>query len=308
MAKNALTIPGFSMAPEPICLPATAENLHPASPPALLCHLFASLAEGGLGRAPGHSPARPHLPDRLSVALVDSDKNVHNFVRRTFEAHAPGWRLDAYLDPDPALRAAGCQQAARSRPIEHHRARAEQAKWQPDIMLLETQWPSLFGFEWLRTLVARLPKSRVVVFTAAGDDESIIESLAARVLGYLIKPVAPSCLLCTITRVVPGQPVLCPQAQTALIRFLRHTAASGAWKMLTWRERDVMLGVLEGTPNKELAAKLGIGIGTLHTHLANIFKKLGVHNKDEARRKTAAGVDPFHNAVGRALLDAKAVT
>ena len=221
---------------------------------------------------------------------MDSDRSVHEFVRQAFEKHAPGWTLDAWLDPDSALRDLGCLEPPPAKPAEPPCPNAKHARGTPDVLLFETQWPDLSGFERLRTVATRLPESVVVAFTANSEDTAIIESLAAGALGYVIKPVAPSCLLCAINRVVQGQPFLCSQAQGALVRLLRRTAAGNGCQKLTWREREVMLGALDGAPNKELAARLGIKASTLHKHFDTIYRKLHVNSKDEARRKFVAGM------------------
>ena len=75
----------------------------------------------------------------------------------------------------------------------------------------------------------------------------------------------------------------------AVVTYFHRLGASTRCQTLSWREREVMLHALNGTPNKDLATALGITEGTLHSHWDNIFKKLGVHSKDEARRKFTAG-------------------
>jgi hypothetical protein len=54
---------------------------------------------------------------------------------------------------------------------------------------------------------------------------------------------------------------------------------------------EAMFRALDGTLNNDLATALGITGGTLHKHWDNIFKELGVHSKDEARRRFM-GVNP----------------
>jgi DNA-binding NarL/FixJ family response regulator len=74
-----------------------------------------------------------------------------------------------------------------------------------------------------------------------------------------------------------------------VVTYFHRLGASTRCKTLSWREREVMLHALNGMPNKDLATALRITEGTLHSHWDNIFKKLGVHSRDEARRKFTAG-------------------
>jgi DNA-binding CsgD family transcriptional regulator len=51
---------------------------------------------------------------------------------------------------------------------------------------------------------------------------------------------------------------------------------------LTRRELEVLAAVAGGAPSKEIATRLGVGLATVHRHLANVFLKLGVRNRTEA--------------------------
>ena len=50
-------------------------------------------------------------------------------------------------------------------------------------------------------------------------------------------------------------------------------------RILTYRERDVLLLLEKRYSNKEIAATLVISLGTVHTHVRNISDKLGVHGR-----------------------------
>ncbi len=51
------------------------------------------------------------------------------------------------------------------------------------------------------------------------------------------------------------------------------------WNKLTPRERDVLYGIAQGHGNKQIAASLGIGIGTVKAHVKRMFLKLGVNDR-----------------------------
>ena len=53
-------------------------------------------------------------------------------------------------------------------------------------------------------------------------------------------------------------------------------ATNGRWsKLLSPREQEVVLLVVRGLTNKEVARELGLSDGTVKAHLHNIFQKLG---------------------------------
>ena len=148
----------------------------------------------------------------------------------------------------------------------------------PDVVLMEAWLPGL-----------STPNARIVLFTACTDHDTIVESVMAGALGYLIKPVAPAYLVWAVAEAAQARSVLCSQAQAALIGFVCRVDQTRHSKTLSWREREVMLLVMNGAQYKEIASELSICEGTVRRHLHDIYRKLGVHGKDEARRKFGGG-------------------
>ena len=211
---------------------------------------------------------------------MDSDERVHDFVRKAFEAHANDWVLDSHLIPHSALGGLGSMSAT------EHSARSKiptrrdipHSQPPPDVVLMEAWLPGLSA-----------PNARIVMLTACSDHDTIVESVMAGALGYLIKPLAPAYLVWAVAEAAQARPVLCGEAQAAAMDYLRRIGATGRSATLSWREREVMLRVMNGAQNKAIASELGICEGTIHRHLDNIYKKLGVHGKAEARRKFMGG-------------------
>ena len=117
------------------------------------------------------------------------------------------------------------------------------------------------------------------------EGTSVAECCMAGADGCLAKPTPPEELAEAVRRAAQGQRVLCRQAQASIVEYLRRMGMTRHCKTLTWREREVMLLVMDGASNKDLAQDLGIGEGTVRRHLHDIMRKLGVHKRDEARRK-----------------------
>jgi DNA-binding NarL/FixJ family response regulator len=85
---------------------------------------------------------------------------------------------------------------------------------------MEPHWPGLPGLQHVRKLIARLPETRFVMFTACADSATIVESLMAGALGYLVKPVAAGNLIFTISEAAQGRATLSGQAQGSLIELV----------------------------------------------------------------------------------------
>ena len=50
---------------------------------------------------------------------------------------------------------------------------------------------------------------------------------------------------------------------------------------LTARETDVLLPLVRGRSNSSIAATLGVGSETIHTHIRHIYQKTGIHSREE---------------------------
>ena len=89
------------------------------------------------------------------------------------------------------------------------------------------------------------------------------------------------------------------EARSGLLELINETGPSGFdWvinyvagksrqaeiPMLTRREREILQLLSMGLSNQEMADKLVIAEGTLKRHVANLYQKLGVHNRAQAVR------------------------
>jgi DNA-binding NarL/FixJ family response regulator len=154
---------------------------------------------------------------------------------------------------------------------------------------MEVRMPNLSGIGCARRLKAELPELPVLILTASSDTADITESVAAGVSGYLIKPVRPEQLNEAVGEVLHGRVVLCAEAQTALAHHVRRLGIMRSADDLSRREREVMRFVVSDFTNKEIAQRLGISEGTVHSHLIRAFRKMGVRTREEARRKLLTG-------------------
>jgi DNA-binding CsgD family transcriptional regulator len=70
--------------------------------------------------------------------------------------------------------------------------------------------------------------------------------------------------------------LLKPHVEQAVVRAL---AANDVIARLTRRELQILSLAREGFTNQQIARRSGVSAGTVHTHLINIYSKLGVQNR-----------------------------
>lgn len=95
-------------------------------------------------------------------------------------------------------------------------------------------------------------------------------------------------------------PVLGLEQAVALVRRTRgpRRRPSSGWDSLTPTERSVVELAVVGLTNPEIGARLYIGRGTVKSHLAHVYAKLGVANRTELARYVSRRHDDGSDAAG----------
>ncbi|MBB6053459.1 response regulator [Armatimonas rosea] len=153
---------------------------------------------------------------------------------------------------------------------------------QPDVILLDMMLPDGDGVAVIQQLKAVGHPARIVVLTSFAEDEKIRGALQAGATGYLLKDVLRHELLAAIRAAAEGRPTLHPVVQSHLMQQLNPRKQATPLDSLTERERDVLKALAEGRSNKEIAATLGLTLGTVKGYVSTIFSKLDVASRTEA--------------------------
>jgi DNA-binding NarL/FixJ family response regulator len=149
----------------------------------------------------------------------------------------------------------------------------------PDVVLMDLAMPAMDGVEATRRVRVAAPDAQVVVLTSFSDRDRILDALEAGAAGYLLKDAEPEELLRGIRAAAAGESPLDPKAARAL---LDARAAAATRPTLTAREREVLVLLAEGLPNKLMAARLGISEKTVKAHLTRVYAALGVWDRTAA--------------------------
>jgi DNA-binding NarL/FixJ family response regulator len=151
----------------------------------------------------------------------------------------------------------------------------------PDIILMDVQMPQLNGVEATAAICRAWPEARVIILTTFDRDDYVFQGVRAGAVGYLLKDLPAPKLIETIRRVHDGEIFIQPEIASRTLRAALHSPGD-LIEPLSEREREVLVMLAQGIPNKEIADKLHLAEGTVKNHVSNILGKLQAQNRTEA--------------------------
>jgi DNA-binding NarL/FixJ family response regulator len=149
----------------------------------------------------------------------------------------------------------------------------------PNVVLMDLDMPRMDGIEATRVITEEHPATAVLVLTSFSDRARILGALSAGACGYLLKDAASEDVAEGIRAAARGESPLDPRAaRTVLSARSEPDPLAG----LSQREKEVLIALAEGLPNKLIARRLEISEKTVKSHLTRIFRELDVTDRTQA--------------------------
>ena len=140
-----------------------------------------------------------------------------------------------------------------------------------------------------RGLRAAHPAARVLVLSASGEQQDVLDAVKAGAVGYLLKSAARPEFLDAVRRTAGGDAVFTPGLAALVLGEFRRLAL-GAGRddadtpRLTERETEILRMVATGLSYKQIATRLVLSHRTVQNHVQNTLGKLQLHNRVELVR------------------------
>ncbi|GGL44456.1 response regulator transcription factor [Sporolactobacillus putidus] len=154
-----------------------------------------------------------------------------------------------------------------------------------DLFLVDWNLPEVNGMQITEKIIQRVPEARVVIYT--GFDKEIPpvfdELIDKGVSGIISKSAAIETLIASIRAVLGGQSVF-PLSMLRQVRS-RSRLVKEAESVFDEREQEIIKGVIDRKTNRVIADQLHISQRTMEYQLEKIYRKLGIHSRDEVQKR-----------------------
>lgn len=133
--------------------------------------------------------------------------------------------------------------------------------------------------ELVRTIAARQPNARVVLFTSRADQDLLWEALEAGARGFVLKDTPGEALLAALRRVADGESFVDERLAPDVLRQLSRPRTQG---ILSDRERQILQMLADGAANRDVSDRLVVSVETVKTHVKHILAKLEAKHRTQA--------------------------
>ncbi len=153
----------------------------------------------------------------------------------------------------------------------------------PDVILMDIDLPGISGIEATALVKHTFPESNILIFTVFEDRNRVFDALCAGATGYLLKKSGAVQIIEAIIELHNGGSPMTGEIARMVLQFFSKTPVRNNNEYdLSAREFDILKCIVRGDSYKMIADSCSISIGTVRTHINNIYKKLHVNSKSEA--------------------------
>ncbi|HEY2203782.1 MAG TPA: response regulator transcription factor [Pseudonocardia sp.] len=157
----------------------------------------------------------------------------------------------------------------------------------PGVVLMDLSLGETRGATAITGILEKLPDTRILVLSASGEHQDVLDAVKAGASGYLVKSASATELAEAVRRTRAGAAVFTPGLAGMVLGEFRGAPDPGPddpTLRLTDRETEVLRLVAKGMTARQIAARLVVSHRTVESHVQNTLRKLHLRNRVELTR------------------------
>jgi two-component system response regulator NreC len=150
----------------------------------------------------------------------------------------------------------------------------------PDVVMTDLMMPGMDGIAVTRELLRRKYGCRIIILSAFGREEAILQSLEAGALGYLLKSAEREEISEAINTVYHNKPYFCREITERLTEIVARNYQSPLRLSISFtdREKEIIKLICSECTSKEIAYSLHLSKRTVEGHRTRIMDKIGARS------------------------------
>ena len=160
----------------------------------------------------------------------------------------------------------------------------------PDVLMTDLGLPDGSGIDIIHACARRHPNTDIMVVTMMSDEVNVLACIEAGASGYVLKDAGKMDIARAVLDLRAGGAPMSPAIARMVLAKVRdgkkpavtHAAQNSDATTLTKREAAILDLIAQGESYGDVAKTLSVSVGTVQTHIKNIYGKLAVHSRGEA--------------------------
>ncbi|GAB3546199.1 response regulator transcription factor [Noviherbaspirillum agri] len=209
--------------------------------------------------------------DAVGVVIVEDDAVTQKSLCRAIESEPSLTILAVFDSVKPALAWLECRS--------------------PDVLMTDLGLPDGSGIELIHACARHHPCADIMVVTMSSDEASVLACIEAGASGYVLKDPGGTNIARAVLDLRAGGAPMSPAIARLVLAKVRETKKTplaavetfdASTTGLTKREAVILDLIAQGESYGDVAKLLSVSVGTVQTHIKNIYGKLSVHSRGEA--------------------------
>jgi two-component system response regulator NreC len=202
--------------------------------------------------------------DKIRVLLADDHTLIRSGIATLLQSNKDFLVVGEAEDGEEAIRKAG--------------------ELRPTVVVLDLSMPKVSGIDATKQIKKKYPEVNILVLTMHENEEYVYQILKSGAAGYVLKSAGKDELISAIRAAAKGEKFFSPRISQIMAEgYVRRVEQVSAEMEqgdvpLTRREREVLVLVVDGMTNQQIADQLFISPRTVDTHRTNIMQKLNIHD------------------------------